>query len=300
MDKPTSTMNTTDFRPALLWVMGKIGQAHKQEVLTVLDQEFGPLIPETQRRLSKTNGKELWRTNVAWSSTDLVKAGLLHKSPGVAGIWSITDAGRDLLAQQLTFQHAREEVLHRINNPPSESGIASLPTTLGSSLKPYVKLATHLNDPTYTPDQIVDRLGRISPPIAPGLTEKPDAAQLVRDLLHLRLLEPLDDGRYRRWPHLADNTEHHLLRYAALTMLVPTSDGGALLPILTAPLDGHAAPRRRVAAGRNAAAVAWNRRVIEPHQPGVFLQVAYNKAMQQFPQAARCVWLIFCEREERG
>lgn len=102
MDKPTNTMNTTDFRPALLWVMGKIGQAHKQEALTAFDQEFGSLIPETQRRLSKTDGKELWRTNVSWASTDLVKAGLLHKSPGVAGIWSITDAGRDLLAQQLT------------------------------------------------------------------------------------------------------------------------------------------------------------------------------------------------------
>jgi 5-methylcytosine-specific restriction protein B len=50
---------------------------------------------------------------------------------------------------------------------PAETG---LPTTLGSSLRPYVKLVTHLNDPAYTPDQIVERLGRISPPIAPDLT----------------------------------------------------------------------------------------------------------------------------------
>jgi len=234
-------MNTTDFRPALLWVMGQIGEAHKQAVLTAFDQEFGPLIPESQRKVNEKDGKAFWRTNVSWSSADLVKAGLLHKS-GVKGIWSITDAGRELVDQPFTFQQAREEVLHRINNPPSATGSTSLPTTLGSSLKPYVRLATHLNDPTYTPDQIVDRLGRISPPIVPGLTEKPDAAHLVRDLLRLRLLEPLDAGHYRRWPHLADNTEPHLLRYAALTMLVPSGNGGYLLPILTAPLDGRLHP----------------------------------------------------------
>jgi hypothetical protein len=235
-------MNTTDFRPALLWVMGQIGEDHKQAVLTAFDQQFGPLIPESQRKVNEKDGKESWRITVGWSSADLVTAGLLHKHPGRKGIWSITDAGRELLAQPLSFQEAREEVLHRINNPPSATGSTSLPSTLGRSLKPYVRLATHLNDPTYTPDEIVDRLGRIDPPIVPGLTQKPDSGHLVRDLLRLRLLEPLDAGRYRRWPHLADNTEPHLLRYAALTMLVPSSDGGYLLPILTAPLDGRPHP----------------------------------------------------------
>ncbi|NJP06322.1 MAG: AAA domain-containing protein, partial [Chloroflexaceae bacterium] len=123
--------------------------------------------------------------------------------------------------------------------PPEQS---HFPTTLGKSLKPYVQLITHLNDPSYTPEQIVDRMGHVSPPIAPVLNEKPDAGQLVRDLLHLRLLEPLDDGHYRRWPHLADNTEPHLVRYAALTMLLPSSDGRYLLPILAAPMDGTPHP----------------------------------------------------------
>jgi hypothetical protein len=89
---------------------------------------------------------------------------------------------------------------------------------------------------------MVERLGRISPPIAPELTGKPDAEHLVTDLLRLRLLEPLEDGRYRRWSHLADSTEPDMLRYAALTMLVPASDGSYLLPILTAPLDGQPHP----------------------------------------------------------
>jgi hypothetical protein len=109
MDKPTETMNTTDFRPALLWVMGKIGQAHKQEVLTAFDQEFGPLIPESQRKVNEKDGKEFWRTNVSWSSADLVKAGLLKRIPGGKGIWSITDAGRELVDQQLTFQEAPQK-----------------------------------------------------------------------------------------------------------------------------------------------------------------------------------------------
>lgn len=125
---------------------------------------------------------------------------------------------------------------------PMTNEATGLPTTLGLHLKSYVKLVTHLHDPAYTPDQIVERLGRISPPIAPGLTEKPDAEQLVNELLLLRLLEPLDDGRYRRWSHLTDNTEPHLLRYAALTLLVPAADGSLYLPILSAPLDGQPHP----------------------------------------------------------
>jgi hypothetical protein len=105
-----------------------------------------------------------------------------------------------------------------------------------------VKLATFLHD-TYTANDIVDLLGRIDPPIAPGIKEKPDANQLVTDLLSLRLLELLPDGRYRRWPHLGDTDETAILRYVALTLLVPTSDGSDyLLPALSAPFDGRPHP----------------------------------------------------------
>lgn len=117
-----------------------------------------------------------------------------------------------------------------------------LPRTLGTRLRPYVQLVAHLDDRVYTPQQIVERLGRISPPIA-ALDSAPDPAALVRELHHLRLLERVgeDDG-YRRWPHLADATEAHMLRYAALTLLVPREDGTWDLPALRAPFDGRPHP----------------------------------------------------------
>lgn len=113
---------------------------------------------------------------------------------------------------------------------------ALLPHTLGEKLRSYVELAAHLDASAYTPQQIVDRLGQIIPPIV-ALAGAPDAAQLVRDLLHLRLLKPLDNGNYRRWPELGDATVGHMLRYAALTLLLP--DGEEYdLPALDAPFDG--------------------------------------------------------------
>lgn len=54
----------------------------------------------------------------------------------------------------------------------------------------------------------------------------------------MRLLE-LQDGRYRRWPHLADGTLTHMLRYAALTLLVDDDESDAYhLPAQDAPFDG--------------------------------------------------------------
>ena len=114
----------------------------------------------------------------------------------------------------------------------------ALPRTLGVALRPYAQLATHLSGERYTPAAICDVLGTVMPPIAP-LAAPLDAAQLVDDLLCLRLLEPLDDGCYRRWAHLGDASLDLLLRYCALTLLVPSNDEDEYrLPALEAPFDG--------------------------------------------------------------
>lgn len=111
-----------------------------------------------------------------------------------------------------------------------------LPRTLGDRLGTYVILATHLTRDGYTPREIVDALTSIMPAIA-AFDSPPDPMQLVDDLMRLRLLEPLDDGRYRRWEHLRDDDVDLLLRYAALTLLVRAGEEH-VLPALEAPLDG--------------------------------------------------------------
>ena len=114
--------------------------------------------------------------------------------------------------------------------------------TLGPTLKPYVRLAALLDSSRYTPSQIVERLMRVSPPVA-NLATPPDPQALVDDLLCLRLLQPLKPrGFYRRWPYLDGAIESQMLRYVALTLLVPLGNGGYELPILRAPLDGAPHP----------------------------------------------------------
>ncbi|HEU4322708.1 MAG TPA: AAA family ATPase, partial [Roseiflexaceae bacterium] len=111
-----------------------------------------------------------------------------------------------------------------------------LPRTLGDRLQPYVELAAQLDGSAYSAAQIVELLGRLSPPIA-KLSRPPDPEALADDLLRLRLLEPLPEGGYRRWEHLADATVAHMRRYAALTLLVREEDD-YWLPVLEAPFDG--------------------------------------------------------------
>lgn len=123
--------------------------------------------------------------------------------------------------------------LYTIVWPPPHS---PLPRSLGDRLGAYVALAALLDGESYTPEQIVERLETSSQ--AARLPGMPAPDTLADDLLRLRLLQPLDGGRYRRWPHLGDASEPLLLRYAALTLLVPDDNGGSALPILRAPLDG--------------------------------------------------------------
>ncbi|MEP7188400.1 MAG: hypothetical protein ABI901_04315, partial [Roseiflexaceae bacterium] len=117
-----------------------------------------------------------------------------------------------------------------------------LPRTLGPRLRPYVELIPHLPALSYNPADIVTKLGQIHPPIAPEITYQPNTEALVRDLMHLRLLKVTEGGFYRRWPHLDDATVDHILRYAALTLLVPQDAGGYDLPALRAPFDGQPHP----------------------------------------------------------
>lgn len=238
MEKPTTTLNTTDYRPALLWVLGQMPQAHNREILAEFERQFGSLFLEQQHETNPTDGKPFWHTNATWASADLVKAGLLYKSREGRGVWTLSEAGKQLVNRPWSFEQVRAHIQQRLLTPPS----IPLPRTMGNQLNAYIKLAVILNDPSYTPDNIVNLLGRIHPPlINPRPTTPPDANQLVTDMLELRLLEPLENGSYRRWDHLGDLNEANMLRYAALTLLVMTDDG-YILPAETAPFDGQPHP----------------------------------------------------------
>jgi len=127
--------------------------------------------------------------------------------------------------------------LDRLDAAPSQ-----LPRTLGSRLTPYIRLVALLDGRDYTPAQIVEQLGKVAPPVV-SLTTAPNPETLVRDLTQLRLLRRVEGGgAYRRWPLLDDRTEEHMLRYAALTLVVPTEAGGYELPALRAPFDGAPHP----------------------------------------------------------
>jgi 5-methylcytosine-specific restriction enzyme B len=105
-----------------------------------------------------------------------------------------------------------------------------------------VRLIALLDGSSYMPAQLVERLGRVSPPVA-NLAAPPDPEALVGDLLRLRLLKPIEaSGAYRRWSHLDGAIESQVLRYAALTLLVPLGDGRHELPALRPPLDGDPHP----------------------------------------------------------
>ena len=156
------------------------------------------------------------------------------------------DVDRDLLQirRALDARHGKGHSFYDIERQPPGPGPGSspLPRTLGSQLRPYVRLVTLLPGAYYVPAQIVDKLGSITPPIA-SLTMRPDAEALVRDMLHLRLIQRVEaSGNYLRWGFLGDATEEYILRYAALTLLVPQDDGSYDLPALRALFDGQPHP----------------------------------------------------------
>lgn len=172
------------------------------------------------------------------------------------------DVDRMLLAIRQGYQQRHGVPIDFYGRSPIPSGqiveSSSLPRSLGPRLRPYVELITHLPAAGYTPAEIVDRLGQIRPPIAPELTYRPDPDALVRDLINLRLLKTTPGG-YRRWTHLDDATVDHILRYAALTLLVPKEDGAYDLPALRAPFDGQPHPAEAWPYGT--ALLAWYQEV---------------------------------------
>lgn len=155
------------------------------------------------------------------------------------------DVDRQLLSIRQGYQQRHGVQIDFYGRSPTPEGgpeSSPLPRSLGPRLRPYVELITHLPALSYNPEDIVNKLGQIRPPIAPELTYRPDAVALVHDLMHLRLLKATEGGFYRRWPHLDDATVDHILRYAALTLLVPHEGDGYDLPALRAPFDGQPHP----------------------------------------------------------
>lgn len=112
------------------------------------------------------------------------------------------------------------------------------PYALGTSLRLYVQLALQLGDAEYTPADIAGRVSLLDRALSEVGPQMPDADVLVRELMQLRLLEPLANGRYRRWGFLADETEDDVLRYVALTLLMPRVPGSSdyVLPARWLPL----------------------------------------------------------------
>ena len=81
-------------REALVFLDPRLDGAGKYEILA----HVSSAVPPTPDDLELNNSGELkWETAFLWYSTNLVKAGWLVKDG--AGHWSITDAGREALAQ---------------------------------------------------------------------------------------------------------------------------------------------------------------------------------------------------------
>ena len=127
--------------------------------------------------------------------------------------------------------------------PLIDHGNFPVPLPLGPKLRPYVQLVVQLNAADYSAAQIIDVLGQANPPLV-QLTTAPDSDDLIDILQLLRLIEGLPNERYRRWPHLSDAHEETMLRYAALTLVLPDNESSDdyVLPIANMPFDGLAHP----------------------------------------------------------
>jgi hypothetical protein len=92
--KPDRLEASTDYPPALLWLMGELGQARASEVVSEFERRLGDLIPSDHRQLNKS-GRIKWQHYVRWARQGLVGAGLMGS--GGWGVWIITDVGRSWL-----------------------------------------------------------------------------------------------------------------------------------------------------------------------------------------------------------
>lgn len=86
------TLSTAmDYYPALLCLMGRMGEARTAEVIVEFQREFGNLIPPEHREQTGS-GHTRWEHYVHWARLLLVQACLM--ASGRRGVWSISPAGK--------------------------------------------------------------------------------------------------------------------------------------------------------------------------------------------------------------
>lgn len=90
MDKPTFLSVSTDYRPALLWIMAQLEQAKVADVLNEFERQLGHLIPSEHMDLHEGRIKR-WENFVHWSRQALVNVGLMGSAG--RGVWTITKEG---------------------------------------------------------------------------------------------------------------------------------------------------------------------------------------------------------------
>lgn len=92
--RPQTLNSSTDYYPALLWLMGELEQAQTSEAIAEFERRMGELIPHEHRELN-ASGSIKWEHYVRWSRQALVNAGLMGSAG--RGIWTITQAGKQWL-----------------------------------------------------------------------------------------------------------------------------------------------------------------------------------------------------------
>ncbi len=120
----------------LLRLLAKIpgGQGQAKEVRRLFEQEYGPQIPPKHRGTLKGRAREtIWENNLNWSRNNLRERGFVDMPQ--TGIWRITQAGRDWLAQNpnadrlppFTYHSKSQPTERRRSSKPSTRQTAALP-----------------------------------------------------------------------------------------------------------------------------------------------------------------------------
>jgi len=94
--KPQTLRTATDYRPALLWLMGQLERATISDVLEEFERVFGDLIPPEHFQENES-GSIKWDNYVRWARQYLVNADLMGNDG--RGTWTITPAGQQWLSE---------------------------------------------------------------------------------------------------------------------------------------------------------------------------------------------------------
>lgn len=155
------------------------------------------------------------------------------------------DVDRQLweIRRALTPQYGSNFSFYAIQNGGTAQPDFPVALPLGPKLRPYIQLVAMLSANSYSAEQIVAVLDQANSPLG-QINARPNADDLIDVLQLLRLVEQLSDDRYRRWQHLNDLHEETMLRYSALTLVLPNSETNDdyWLPIMVMPFDGAAHP----------------------------------------------------------